>query len=226
MRQIAQDIYLIEGLRAAHVYLLVGEDGLTLIDGGTPGEIEKIVAQIEEVGYTVSDVRTIVVTHAHSDHVGALAELARRSGAQVLAHQDDVAYLERKSTLPYTGVLQRLLFGLSERLIFNFEPCQVDRTLQDGDVVEALGGLQVIHVPGHTPGNIALYQPERQILICGDTFFHMRKVTVAPRIASTHPDQVRESAQKLADLPAEMVLFGHGDPILEGAQEKLQAALA
>lgn len=227
MRQIAQDIYLIEGLRAAHVYVLASEEGLTLIDSGTPGEADKIVTQIEEAGYTVSDVCAIVVTHAHSDHVGALAELARRSGAQVLAHQDEAVYLERKSTLPYAGFLQRLIFGLSERVIFNFEPCQAGRTLQDGDVIDGLGGLQVVHAPGHTPGNIALYQPERRILICGDTFFNMgsRGVIMAPHLASTHPAQTRESAQKLADLKPEMVLFGHGDPILEGAQEKLQAAL-
>lgn len=226
MRQILPDIYLIEGLRTAHVYVLASDEGLTLIDSGTPGEVDKIVKQIEEEGYALSDIRAIVVTHAHSDHTGALAELARRSGAQVLAHRDEVPYLEQTASLPYKTFVQRLVFGLSERVMSRFEPCKVDRPLQDGDVVEALGGLQVIHVPGHTPGNIALYQPERQTLICGDTFFHMRKIIVAPRIVSTHPDQTRESAQKLADLPVKMVLLGHGDPVLEGAQEKLQAALA
>jgi glyoxylase-like metal-dependent hydrolase (beta-lactamase superfamily II) len=228
MRQIVHDVYMLEGLRGAHVFLLVSEDGLTIIDSATPGGTDQIEAQLKEGGYVLADVRSIVVTHAHSDHIGALAELAHRSGAQVLAHHDEVVYLERESTLPYTGLVQRLIFGLSERVIFGFEPCQVGRTLQDGDVIDALGGLRVIHVPGHTPGNIALFQRERRILICGDTFFNMgsRGVTVAPRIASTHPEGARASAQKLADLEPETVLFGHGEPILEDAASALREALA
>jgi glyoxylase-like metal-dependent hydrolase (beta-lactamase superfamily II) len=228
MRQIVQDIYMLEGLRGAHVFLLVAENGLTVVDSATTGGTDQIEAQLKEGGYALSDVRSIVVTHAHSDHTGALAELARRSGAQVLAHQDEVPYLEGKSSLPYAGLFQRLLFGLGERVMFNFESCQVGRALQDGDIIDALGGLQVVHVPGHTPGNIALFQPERRILVCGDTFFNMgfRGVVVAPRIASTHPDGTRASAQRLADLEPETILFGHGEPILEGAAKVLQEALA
>ena len=187
MRQIVPGVYLVEGLRTAHVYLLASEDGLTLIDGATPGEAGKIATQIEEAGYTLSEIRAIVVTHAHSDHTGCVAELARRSGAQVLAHQDDAPYLERTASLPYTAFLQRLVFGLSERVIFRFEPCKVDRPLQDGDIVQALGGLCVIHVPGHTPGSIALYLPERQLLFCGDIFFHnnpRRGLQISPEIVS------------------------------------------
>jgi glyoxylase-like metal-dependent hydrolase (beta-lactamase superfamily II) len=228
MRQVLSDIYLIEGLRVAHVYVLTSEEGLTLIDSGTPGEAEKIVKQIEEGGYALSDVRAIVMTHAHSDHTGCVAELARRSGAQVLAHRDEVPYLERTASLPYKAFAQRLLFGLTERLIFRFEPSKVDRPLQDGDVVQALGGLRVIHVPGHTPGSIALYQPERQILFCGDIFFHdnpKRGLQVSSRIVSVDVVQARESARKLATLPVEALCVSHGELILEGAQEKMQASL-
>lgn len=90
MRQVLPNIYLIEGLRVAHVCVLISEEGLTLIDSGTPGEADKIAVQVEEGGYALSDMRAIVVTHAHSDHTGCVAELARRSGAQVLAHRDEV----------------------------------------------------------------------------------------------------------------------------------------
>jgi glyoxylase-like metal-dependent hydrolase (beta-lactamase superfamily II) len=228
MRQVLPNIYLVEGLRAAHVYVLASEEGLTLIDSGTAGEVDKIVKQIEKVGYTLSDIRAIVVTHAHSDHTGCVAELARRSGLQVLAHRDEVPYLERTSSLPYRTLLQRLLFGMSERVVFRFGPCKVDRPLQDGDIVEALGGLRVIHVPGHTPGSIALYQPERQILFCGDIFFHnnpRKGLLVSPPIVSVDVTQARESAQKLAALPVKSLCVSHGELILEGAQEKMQVAL-
>jgi glyoxylase-like metal-dependent hydrolase (beta-lactamase superfamily II) len=228
MRQGLPDIYLIEGLRVAHVYVLISEEGLTLIDSGTPGEAGKIVKQIEEGGYALSDIRAIVITHAHSDHTGCVAELARRSGAQVLVHRDEVPYLEQTASLPYKGFVQRLVFGLSERVMSRFEPCRVDRPLQDGDVIEALGGLQVIHVPGHTPGSIALYQPERQILFCGDIFFHnnpKKRLQASPWIVSVDVAQVWESARKLAALSVKSLCVSHGELILEGAQEKMRAAL-
>jgi glyoxylase-like metal-dependent hydrolase (beta-lactamase superfamily II) len=231
MRQVLPDIYLLEGLRVAHVYVLVSEDGLTLIDSGMPGEADKIVKQIEEAGYALSDIRAIVMTHAHSDHTGCMAELARRSGAQVLAHRDEADYLEQTASLPYKTFMQRLIFGLSERMMSRFEPCKVDQPLQDGDVVEALGGLQVVHVPGHTPGSIALYQPERRVLFCGDAIFNQlpiggkQGVRFPPAIVCVDSPQAQASARKLAALPAEAVCFGHGEPILEGAGEKMRAAL-
>jgi glyoxylase-like metal-dependent hydrolase (beta-lactamase superfamily II) len=231
MRQVLPDIYLIEGLRVAHVYVLASEDGVTLIDSGTPGETGEIVKQIEGAGYALSDIRAIVMTHAHSDHTGCVAELARRSGAQVLAHRDEVGYLEQTASLPYKSFVQRLMFGLSERMLSRFEPCKVDRSLQDGDVVEALGGLQVIHVPGHTPGSIALYQPERRVLFCGDAIFNQlpiggkQGVRFPPAIVCVDSPRAQASARKLTALPAEVVCFGHGEPILQGAGEKMRAVL-
>jgi glyoxylase-like metal-dependent hydrolase (beta-lactamase superfamily II) len=166
------------------------------------------------------------VTHAHGDHAGCVAELARHTGAQVLAHRDAVPYLERTASLPYTTFLQRLVFWLSERVMSKFEPCKVDRLLQDGDIVQALGGLRVIHVPGHTPGSIALYQPERQILFCGDVFFHnspKKGLWVSPAIISVDAAQAQKSARKLAALRVETLCVSHGALILTGAQEKMQA---
>ena len=95
MRQVVPDVHLIEGLRASHAYVLVSEGGLTLVDSGNPGEATKIVSQLEEGGYTLSDLLAIVLTHCHADHTGSAAELARRSGARVLAHREEVAYIEK-----------------------------------------------------------------------------------------------------------------------------------
>jgi glyoxylase-like metal-dependent hydrolase (beta-lactamase superfamily II) len=110
-------------------------------------------------------------------------------------------------------------------------PCQVNTPLQDGAIVDALGGLQVIHVPGHTPGSIALYQAEQRILFCGDAIFHHGsssgggRIALPPRMFSVDPDQAEASTRKLAALPVEVACFGHGEPILEGAGERLREAL-
>jgi glyoxylase-like metal-dependent hydrolase (beta-lactamase superfamily II) len=227
MRQILPDVYLIEGLRSAHVYLLVSEGGLTLIDSGTAGEADQIAAQLEEGGYVLSDLRTIILTHCHSDHTGSAAELARRSGARILAHQDEVPYVEGSESLPFSSFLQRVLSWVMDRVARTVAP-KVDQALQHGDVVDALGGLQVIHAPGHTPGSIALYQSARQVLFCGDVLFNGNPLTgrgavqPPPRAFSVDPVRAEQAARRLADLPVKVICFGHGDSILEGGKEVLQ----
>ena len=231
MRQIVPDVYLVEGLRRAHVYLLTLEDGVTLVDSGMAGEADQIVAQLEEGGYALSDLRAIVLTHCHGDHIGSAVELARRSGARVLAHRDDVPYIEQTESLPGGSFLRRLLSRLSDWL-FKTSPCQVDRVLQDGDIVEALGGLHVFHMPGHTPGSIVLYQPERRILFCGDVLFNDNPLSgkeglqLPPHVFSLDVAQARESARKLAGLPVDVLCLGHGEPILEDAGERIRDAVA
>ena len=233
MHQIVPDVYLIEGLRgdSGNVYLLASEGEATLVDSGLAGAVDQIEAQLQEGGFALSELQAIALTHAHGDHMGGVAELARRSGARVLAHQDEVPYVEQAKTLPGASFLQQAMNWLGDRTLLRREPCKVDRALQDGDVVDALGGLQVIHTPGHTPGSIALYQPERRILFCGDVFFNRNPMTGRDGLQLSLPlftldkAQVQESARKLAALPVEVLCFGHGEPIVKEADKKLQALL-
>jgi glyoxylase-like metal-dependent hydrolase (beta-lactamase superfamily II) len=233
MRQIVPGVYLMEGLRgtSANVYLLASGEELTLVDSGLPGAADQIAAQLEEKGYPLSNLQAIVLTHSHGDHTGGAAELARRSGAQIMAHQDEVPYIEQTEPLPFGSLLKRLSNWLCDRLLFRRAPCKVDRALQDGDVIETLGGLQVIHTPGHTPGSIALYQPERRILFCGDAFFNRNPLTGRKGLQLSIPlftldvAQMRESARKLAALPVEVLCCGHGEPILKKAREEMQQVM-
>jgi glyoxylase-like metal-dependent hydrolase (beta-lactamase superfamily II) len=107
----------------------------------------------------------------------------------------------------------------------------VNRALREGHVIESLGGLQVLHTPGHTPGRMCPYHAQRRMLFCGDLLFNMHPLTGQPGLRLAMPfvsldmGQVRESAHKVAALPLEALCFGHGEPIVKGAQRRLQALL-
>ena len=147
MRQVVPDVYLLEGVQGCNIYLLAGAGGLTLLDAGMAGQADRIAGQIQEGEHALSDLRAIVLTHFHVDHAGSVAELAGRSGAKVLAHRDEVPFVEGRATLPSASRLMRVLIWMSDRLsqlsdrgMFQTPPAKVDRALTEGDMVEALGG--------------------------------------------------------------------------------------
>jgi glyoxylase-like metal-dependent hydrolase (beta-lactamase superfamily II) len=111
------------------------------------------------------------------------------------------------------------------------DACEVHWAVEEGDIVEALGGLEVVHTPGHTPGAISLHQRERRILFCGDALFNADPMSGRPgldfpiRLISVDNAQARESVQRLAELPIDVLCCGHGEPILDGANEKIRALL-
>jgi len=231
MRKVVSNVYLMEGLRGGNVYLLVSDKGLTLVDSGLAVDVDRIAPQLQRGGYTLSDLHSIVLTHAHGDHAGGAVELARRSGAQVLAHRAEVPYIEQSKSLPVASLAQRLLNWLGDRILFRLSPCQVDRLVEDGDVIEALGAMQMIHTPGHTPGSLCLYQSEQRILFCGDALFNANPITGRPglrlpiRLVTVDSAQARDSVGKLSTMAVEVLCCGHGEPIMDGAREKMRAVL-
>jgi glyoxylase-like metal-dependent hydrolase (beta-lactamase superfamily II) len=182
-----------------------------------------------EGGYDLSALRAIVLTHAHIDHTGSAAELARRSGAQVLAHRDEVPYLEGTQSLPATSWLTRVMLWLEPRMSGRRSAIPVDRALDDGDVLDVPGGVRVIHTPGHTPGSISLFRSEGGIAFCGDLFFNQNPLTGRPGLrfaiplVSVDPAQARESVRKLLPLDVRVLCPGHGEPLLQGAGARIAA---
>jgi glyoxylase-like metal-dependent hydrolase (beta-lactamase superfamily II) len=225
MRQIFPDLFMLEGLRLSNVYLLSSPEGLTLVDTGLMGEAGKITDQLAKAGYAIADLRQIVITHAHSDHTGCAAELVRLSGAKVLAHKDEVAYLSYTAFMPRRSRLQGFFLFMSEKVMPRPPAVKVDVVLEDGEIIPATGGFVVVHSPGHTPGSLCLYHPERRILICGDAIINKHPLTGKKGLReslatfSVNPAQMRVSIRKLAGLEVEVLLSGHGEPVLENASE-------
>jgi glyoxylase-like metal-dependent hydrolase (beta-lactamase superfamily II) len=103
-------------------------------------------------------------------------------------------------------------------------PCRVDREVADGDVLDFGGGAVVVAVPGHTDGSIALHLPGPKVLFTGDSVSNVGRT----RLGVFNTDRVRavESLHRLAELDVDTALFGHGDPVTQGAAAALRAAAA
>jgi metallo-beta-lactamase class B len=132
------------GTQDLGAYLITTPAGHILLDGAMPGSGPAVADSIRKLGFRVEDVRILLCTHAHCDHVGTSAYLREASGAQVVAMGPDVELLQSGGTTDYL---------YADVPAFHFDPLTVDRVLHDGDTVE-LGDLVLTarHTPGHTPG--------------------------------------------------------------------------
>ena len=224
--EITSNLHLISGMRGANAYLLLGST-LTLVDTGWPGSADRVLGYMEGLGLNADDLARIVITHCHLDHVGGLPELKARTSAQVLAHPDDAPLISgEQAPPPASSPLMRFLFWLVAPLMPHTRPVPVDRTVQDGDRLE-LGGppgdATVVHVPGHSPGSIALHLPSERLLICGDTINHRRgRLGPPPKLLSTDMDQVIASLRRLSELEFDVLCPGHGAPITGAAGQQVR----
>ena len=227
MKELLEGIYQIQVVRGSNVYLIAAEDGLALVDTGPGGSSEKIVSQLRENGFDPAMLKAIFLTHAHSDHIGAVAGLVLLSGAEVFAHETEVPYLEGKQKMPTNSLVLRLL-GFVGWLFPQPPVINVDRTLTDGEMIDPFGGLQIIHTPGHSPGSMCLYLPAKRVLFTGDIMSQKKEkdgsIVLKPPIPYFTSDmqQAKESFRKLVGLDVDMICSGHWPPILQGGGEKIK----
>lgn len=194
-----KDIYQIGGADISHPYdcsvYLVNAGELVLIDSGAGKSFDRLVANMQSLGFAPEKLRAILVTHAHIDHIGALYRFRENSGAQVIAHELDAGKIEQGS-----GVGAEF-YGI------DYRPCPVDIKIKDAQQTLKFGEyeLHVIHIPGHTPGSIAAYidMDKKRVLFGQDIHgpYH--------REWGADPVKAKESLQKLIDLKADILCEGH-----------------
>jgi len=206
-----------------NAFLIDGDDGLTLIDVGWAKAPATLLSAVAELGRKPSDVKRIVLTHAHPDHVQGAAELRRHTGARILIHGDDSAWLQvgRVPAEGRSGTLGRLVDHLPK---LHWTPFSADEILTDGELIEGSDGLRVIHTPGHSPGHIALYHEPSGTAFVGDAVFHRGELALGPAPLAADP-QLR--AGSLGKLPRDLkaVAFAHGTPLTESGIPTFQTFL-
>ena len=223
--EIIPGLHRITEVRMTNVYLLLGER-MTLVDTGMRGSAGRILEAIRALDRDPAELERIIITHPHVDHIGSLAELKRRTGAEVLAHPADIPIITGERPEPARpGLLLRLLARLAPALS-RFDPAPVDRSLDAGESLDLLGGATVIHAPGHTAGSIALHFPAERLLISGDAINRLgNRLGPPPKPYTLDMGQAMRSIATLAKLDFEVLCSGHGDPIIGGAAEQVRAML-
>ena len=208
----------VHAVRLLNVYaFLVDEPQLTLIDAGLIGSAGRVQRHIERMGRRPEDLARIICTHAHPDHIGGVRELAGEREVEVLMHQAD---LDGLSVTLRDAVANRN----RGQLIAYFTRHPGEATpVTDGQVLPILGGLRVVHTPGHTPGSICLYAERHKLLFVGDTLQLIRgKVTFASTVFSEDLPLARSSVARMAALDVKTIAFSHYPPWRDGANEVLR----
>ncbi|GAA2261572.1 MBL fold metallo-hydrolase [Kitasatospora cystarginea] len=188
-------------------FLVEGEDGLTLVDVGWASAHPPLLTAIEEIGHKPHDVKRIVLTHAHPDHVQGAAYVRELTGAAILAHPAEHAWLAA-GHVPRegrSGTVGRMLDRLPK---LHWKPFTPDQPLNGGERVDGTG-LLAIHTPGHSPGHLAfLHEPTGTVLV-GDAVFHRGGLTCGPAALAADPGLRAGSLRRLPpDISA--VGFAHG----------------
>lgn len=203
-------------------YLVVTDEGVTVVDAGLAGHWRLLLAELAAIGRTVDDVRGLVLTHGDSDHVGFAERLRRDHGVPVYVHAGDAdrARGGDKPKLamgpwrlgPLVGFFANALRRGGWRTTWLSEVVEV----QDGDVLPLPGSPRVIGLPGHSPGSIAVHVPVAEAVMVGDALTTRDVLTgrtgLQPAPFTDEPDLALESLARLAPIGTAWVLPGHGAP--------------
>lgn len=218
-----------------------GDGGWVLIDAGVMGSTDSIIKTAEARFGEGARPAAIVLTHGHFDHTGAVEQLVERWDVPVYAHELELPYLNGSSAYPppdpsVGGGLMAKLSSLYPR-----GPVNVADHLQalpsDGTVPE-MPGWEWLHVPGHTPGQVAFWDKAGRRLIAADAFITTDQES-AYAVATQRPElhgppmyytqdwgEARESVERLAALEPEVVITGHGPPLHGEQMRRALHALA
>jgi hydroxyacylglutathione hydrolase len=235
MEEVAKGVWLLRGdaRKSMNIFFIEDGDGVIQFDAGTKRMTKAARAAAEELG----GVKRVVLGHAHADHRGTAASM----GVPVFCHPDEVEEAESPDAIPPYFELDKVPFApvrwIYPTLLRRWDggAVGIEGTISEGDDV---GGFTAVHLPGHAPGQIALWRESDGVALVSDVIYLIETVSrhvgsplptgeasvPHPLFAADHA-KAKESVRKLAALQPTTVAAGHGDPLRgENLRETLERA--
>jgi glyoxylase-like metal-dependent hydrolase (beta-lactamase superfamily II) len=203
----------------SNAFLIEGDDGLTLIDAGYPKKEALALGAIRTLGSSPNQLRHLIFTHGHPDHIGSGAAIVRQTGAKTYMHPLDIPMSESggpfRPLRAAPGLLRRVLCKLIYHPDERLEPVAIDQPLTAGEILPVAGGIEVIHAPGHCAGQVALLWRPGRMLFTGDVCMNI--MGLGDPVGFESLEEGRASQRRLAGLSFDAAGFGHGEPIARHA---------
>lgn len=237
-KNVADGIHCVED---SHVnwYIVEGDDGLTVVDAGLPTSWTSLQHALAGIGRRQSDIRAVVLTHGHFDHLGFAEQLRSETGAAVYIHDNDVPLTRhprqygRARPLTWYLLTQVKAMPIVARFVANRawwpKPLKQVHRIRESRL-SVPGQPRVIPTPGHTLGHCAFHFPDRDAVIAGDAVVTLnpyrgsRTPQIVSGAATADPERALESLGALADTGARTVLVGHGEAWTDGVERLVELA--
>lgn len=221
------------GSSLVNSYLVEDGGAVTIVDAGLPGYWRYLPNELAAMGRSLDDVRAVVLTHGDTDHVGFAEQLRRERGVPVHVHELDAARARGEVKKPSSGWGPVKVGPLLGFLVYSglrgglrIPPLTEVTTFRDAVTLEVPGAPRIVHLPGHTPGSVAVHIPAVDAVFVGDAMTTRSVLTgeVGPRLApfTLDPGEALASLARLDGLDATWVLPGHGEPWNGGVQAALR----
>ncbi len=218
MKPVIRGVHVI-AMGMANAFLIDGEDGLTLIDAGYARKEAAVFGAIRGLGRSPGQLKHLIFTHGHPDHIGSAAMIVRETGARTYMHPLDIPLAESggpfRPMRAAPGLLGRVLCKLLYHPQERMDPVAIDQPLTAGEILPIAGGIEVIHAPGHCAGQVALLWRPGRMLFAGDVYTNI--MGLRDPVGFESLEDGRASQRKLASLSFDAAGFGHGGPIAHDA---------
>ncbi len=225
----------------SNFYLIEQGGRLVLVDAGAPKDWALFTQAALGLGKVAGDLDAVLLTHAHTDHVGFAEQARATTGARVWVHEQDVPMARtgkvgprdgRQSSYLLRAAFWRTALVLGMRGATKIIPVREVSGFADGEVLDVPGTPRVVHAPGHTGGSAAILLEDQGILFTGDVLCTHNAYTgrfgpqIMPSGLNADTPQALASLANLAGIKAGLLLPGHGDAWTEGVDEAIRHARA